>query len=73
MDHTALVNAIITLAHGLKLQVIAEGVETEEQLTILRHLACDQTQGYFFARPAPVDQLWDIIQALNGEKRLPLS
>ena len=73
VDHTALVNAIITLAHSLKLQVIAEGVETEEQLTILRHLACDQAQGYFFARPAPADQLWDIIQALNGEKRLPLS
>ena len=72
VDHTALVNAIITLAHSLKLQVIAEGVETEEQLAILRDLACDQAQGYFFARPAPAEQIWDIIRALNGEKRLPL-
>jgi EAL domain-containing protein (putative c-di-GMP-specific phosphodiesterase class I) len=63
VDHTALVNAIITLAHSLKLQVIAEGVETEEQLAILRDLACDQTQGYFFARPARADQLWEFIQA----------
>ena len=73
VDHTALVNAIITLAHSLKLQVIAEGVETEEQLTILRSLACDQAQGYFFAQPVSADQLWEIIQALNMEKRLPFT
>jgi EAL domain-containing protein (putative c-di-GMP-specific phosphodiesterase class I) len=42
-------------------------------LTILRGLACDQAQGYFFARPVSADQLWEIIQALNMEKRLPFT
>ena len=38
----ALVNAIITLAHAMKLKVVAEGVETEEQLSLLRSLGCDE-------------------------------
>jgi EAL domain-containing protein (putative c-di-GMP-specific phosphodiesterase class I) len=42
---------IITLAHSLKLDVIAEGVETQAQLDILRSLGCDYAQGYFFSRP----------------------
>jgi diguanylate cyclase (GGDEF)-like protein len=50
-DHAALVMAIITLAHNLRLRVIAEGVETEEQLNFLRLLRCDQGQGYFFDKP----------------------
>lgn len=54
-DHAALVMAIITLAHNLRLRVIAEGVETEEQLNFLRLLRCDQGQGYFFDKPTPAD------------------
>ena len=54
-DHAALVMAIVNLAHNLRLRVIAEGVETEEQLNFLRLLRCDQGQGYFFARPTPAD------------------
>jgi diguanylate cyclase (GGDEF)-like protein len=50
-DDAALVMAIITLAHNLKLKVVAEGVETEEQLRFLRLLRCDQIQGYFFSKP----------------------
>ena len=50
-DHAALVMAIITLAHNLRLRVIAEGVETEEQLNFLRLLRCDQGQGYLFDKP----------------------
>jgi diguanylate cyclase (GGDEF)-like protein len=56
-DHAALVMAIITLAHNLRLRVIAEGVETEEQLNFLRLLRCDQGQGYFFDKPTSADQL----------------
>jgi len=52
-DQAALVMAIINLAHNLKLRVIAEGVETKEQLNFLRLLRCDQGQGYFFDRPTP--------------------
>jgi EAL domain-containing protein (putative c-di-GMP-specific phosphodiesterase class I) len=50
---SVLVSSIISLAHSLKLNVVAEGVETEEQSTLLRALGCDELQGYLFGRPAP--------------------
>ena len=56
-DDSALVNAIITLAHNLRLKVIAEGVETEAQLRFLQLLRCDEIQGYFFSKPVPADTL----------------
>jgi EAL domain-containing protein (putative c-di-GMP-specific phosphodiesterase class I) len=50
--HSAeLVRTIIAMAHGLKLEVIAEGVETIEQLEFLRHHGCDIIQGYYLSRP----------------------
>jgi len=51
----ALVSTIINLAHSMKLNVVAEGVETEEQSRLLRLLNCDETQGYYFGRPVPED------------------
>ncbi|MFZ2309548.1 MAG: EAL domain-containing protein [Rhodoferax sp.] len=53
----ALVSTIISLAHALKLKVVAEGVETEEQARLLRLLNCDEMQGYLFSRPVPRDVL----------------
>jgi EAL domain-containing protein (putative c-di-GMP-specific phosphodiesterase class I) len=49
-----IVRAIVNLGHNLGMQVTVEGVETEEQLAILRGLDCNQMQGYLFGRPAPV-------------------
>ena len=49
----ALVSTIISLAHALKLKVVAEGVETEEQSRLLRSLQCDEMQGFQFCRPVP--------------------
>ncbi|HET9016537.1 MAG TPA: EAL domain-containing protein, partial [Thermomicrobiaceae bacterium] len=54
---TIITSGIIGLAHGLRLQVVAEGVEAEEQLAPLRALACDLAQGFALARPMPHDAL----------------
>ncbi len=56
-EDIAIVRAVIALAHSLHLQVIAEGVEEETQLNILKQEKCDQVQGYYFSRPLPVDEL----------------
>ncbi|MSP44264.1 MAG: EAL domain-containing protein [Alphaproteobacteria bacterium] len=56
-EDIAIVRAVIALAHSLHLQVIAEGVENEKQLNILRQEKCDQVQGYFYSKPLPLDQL----------------
>jgi diguanylate cyclase (GGDEF)-like protein len=51
----ALVSTIINLAHSLKLKVVAEGVETEEQSRLLRLLSCDEMQGFLFSKPVPAE------------------
>jgi EAL domain-containing protein (putative c-di-GMP-specific phosphodiesterase class I) len=50
-DDSAIVAAIIAMAHTLQLKVVAEGVETKEQFEYLRDLKCDQIQGYYFGKP----------------------
>jgi EAL domain-containing protein (putative c-di-GMP-specific phosphodiesterase class I) len=50
-DDAAIVTAIVAMAHSLGLKVVAEGVETPEQLTFLRNIECDLLQGYFFSKP----------------------
>ncbi|NRR28763.1 EAL domain-containing protein [Oxalobacteraceae bacterium] len=54
-DESAIVASIIALAHNLKLRVIAEGVESEQQLHYLWRNGCDQMQGYYFSRPVEAD------------------
>lgn len=53
----AIVQAIISLAHKLELRVVAEGVETLEQLQLLESMGCDAIQGYYMARPMPADEV----------------
>ncbi|MBF0517940.1 MAG: EAL domain-containing protein, partial [Nitrospirae bacterium] len=55
-DDVTIVRTIIDLAHNLRLSVIAEGVETIEQLEALRALGCDEVQGYLFSKPVPADE-----------------
>ena len=57
-----IVRAVVAMAHGLKLHVIAEGVETKEQFSYLRDNGCDALQGYWFARPQPVEAV-DVLLA----------
>jgi PAS domain S-box-containing protein/diguanylate cyclase (GGDEF)-like protein len=56
-DTMTLVSTIISLAHSLKLKVIAEGVDSEEQAKFLRLLRCDQMQGFLYSRPVPFDEI----------------
>ena len=53
MDEACIVNAIVSMAHGLKLNIVAEGVETETQLKYLRELGCQEIQGFYFGRAEP--------------------
>jgi diguanylate cyclase (GGDEF)-like protein len=57
LDDTTIVNAVIGLAHAMGLSVTAEGVETTEQLKILRDMGCQKAQGYLMCRPVPADVL----------------
>jgi EAL domain-containing protein (putative c-di-GMP-specific phosphodiesterase class I) len=59
-----IVRTIITLAHNLKMDVIAEGVETAEQLSQLRDLGCEYGQGYYFSQPVSAEEASHLIADL---------
>jgi EAL domain-containing protein (putative c-di-GMP-specific phosphodiesterase class I) len=52
------------MAHGLKMVVVAEGVETGEQLVMLEEYGCDLVQGFYLSRPAPADTVTGMLQQL---------
>ena len=56
-DTMTLISTIVSLAHSLRLQVVAEGVDAKDQATTLRLLRCDEMQGYLFSRPVPFEQM----------------
>jgi diguanylate cyclase (GGDEF)-like protein len=63
----SIVAAIIRLAHSLNMEVVAEGVETEAQLALLKELKCDQTQGYLLGRPMGVPEFMVLMQPLSQD------
>lgn len=60
-DSAAIVKAIISMSRSLHLQVVAEGVETEQQLAFLREHGCDVMQGYYFSKPVPPDEFTKLV------------
>ncbi|MEM6986803.1 MAG: EAL domain-containing protein [Pseudomonadota bacterium] len=65
----ALVSAVIAMAQSLGLRVIAEGVETEEQIRYLQDLQCDEIQGYVISRPLPADEITELLSHPAAIKR----
>jgi diguanylate cyclase (GGDEF)-like protein/PAS domain S-box-containing protein len=61
VEDTAIVRMIVELAHTLGMEVIAEGVETEEQVELLREMGCDFAQGYHLARPLPSEEVEQLL------------
>jgi EAL domain-containing protein (putative c-di-GMP-specific phosphodiesterase class I) len=70
-EHAAIAIAIIAMAHGLKLRVLAEGVETQAQLDILRNNHCDTIQGYFFSQPIPCELLEPLVRNHRSKQHPP--
>jgi EAL domain-containing protein (putative c-di-GMP-specific phosphodiesterase class I) len=73
-DDAAITTAIISMAKSLNLKVIAEGVETEAQMSFLRAHHCDEIQGYYFSKPLSTDEVVDKLrgsvgQGQGGERR----
>jgi diguanylate cyclase len=72
VGHAAIVRSVIDLGHNLLLHVVAEGVETEDVLAELRRAGCDMAQGFFFARPMPLERLRPWLSASTPTRPAPV-
>jgi EAL domain-containing protein (putative c-di-GMP-specific phosphodiesterase class I) len=64
----AIVRAIISMAHGLNLKVVAEGVETNGQLNFLLRRRCDEAQGFYFAKPVPIGMIGEATRLIAVQR-----
>jgi diguanylate cyclase (GGDEF)-like protein/PAS domain S-box-containing protein len=69
-DNAAIASAVIALGHSLRLTIVAEGVETAEQLAFMRERGCHRVQGYYFARPMPPAELPAFLSGPTTQARL---
>jgi EAL domain-containing protein (putative c-di-GMP-specific phosphodiesterase class I) len=69
-DDASIIAAIVALAHSLGMKVIAEGVETKEQLNFLRSINCDQIQGFYFSPPLQIDRLQQLLDSGQRLERI---
>jgi EAL domain-containing protein (putative c-di-GMP-specific phosphodiesterase class I) len=60
-NDTAIVTSILSMAESLHLKVVAEGVETKEQLDLLKKMGCEEVQGYYFSKPLPPEGVADLL------------
>ncbi|MBL8434315.1 MAG: EAL domain-containing protein, partial [Zoogloea sp.] len=72
-DDAAIAQTIVAMAHTLRLEVIAEGVETETQLALLRRWRCDAYQGYLCSRPLPADAMTAMLRQLRATREVALA
>jgi diguanylate cyclase (GGDEF)-like protein len=71
-DEAAIVTAVLSMAKTLKLNVVAEGVETREELEFFRAHDCEQAQGYYFSRPLPQEQFFDLLRRQRDRRKVEL-
>ena len=69
IEYSAVVQAIVTLAHTLGISVVAEGLETAEQVAQLQALECDNAQGYYFARPLAPREAGEFVAAQTQDNQ----
>jgi diguanylate cyclase (GGDEF)-like protein len=69
-DSIAIIKAVATMSASLGMDTTAEGVETQDQLAMLRHEGCTEVQGYLFSKPLPGRQIPDLISSFAGDRRV---
>jgi len=63
-----IIKSVVTLGHGLGIDIVAEGVETEFEAVMMTHFGCTELQGYYFSRPLPADQMTQLLRAFRPKR-----